>query len=143
MMKTIKMVLVTVLGLILLAGGLVLLKTIENPAGIMRALPYVMIGLGCGAFGHGLGEALSERMKKKHPDVARQVSIEQQDERNIAVTNKAKAKAFDLMIFVFGALMITFALMGVQLAATLLLVFAYLLVALSNIYYRVRYEREM
>ena len=47
------------------------------------------------------------------------------------------------MTFVFGALMVSFALMGVDLAAVLLLVAAYLFVEGSAVWYRVRFEKEM
>lgn len=47
------------------------------------------------------------------------------------------------MIFVFGALMFSFALMNVELTVILLLVFSFLLVIGFEIYYRCRYEKEM
>lgn len=47
------------------------------------------------------------------------------------------------MLFVYGALMLSFALMQVDLAAILLFVFCYLLVLGCSIYYRVKYEKEM
>ena len=43
-----------ILGLCLLAIGLFLLKTIADPQGVMLALPYVCIGVGCGLFGQGM-----------------------------------------------------------------------------------------
>ena len=39
---------------------------------------------------------------------------------NIAISNRAKAKAFDALKFVFGALMVSFALMGIGLINHLL-----------------------
>lgn len=134
---------VAVLGLLLVGAGLYLIKTVVNPQGVMRALPYVLVGLGCGAFGHGTGDLISRRTMKNSPDIARKLEIEKNDERNIAIANRAKAKAFDIMIFVFGALMIAFALMDVDLAATLLLVCAYLFVTACGIYYRIKYDKEM
>ena len=47
------------------------------------------------------------------------------------------------MTFVFGALMLTFALMEVELAAVLLLVAAYLFVEFSAVYYRCKLEKQM
>ena len=47
-------------------------------------------------------------------------------EQNIMIASRAKARAFDMMTFVFGALMVCFALMQIDLAAILLLVFVYL-----------------
>ena len=40
-----------IIGLLLLAVSLYLIKTSNDPQGIMRTLPYVCIGIGCGLFG--------------------------------------------------------------------------------------------
>lgn len=135
--------LLILLGVILAALGLTLIKTTVNPQGMLRALPYVCIGLGSGLFGHGMGEVLCDRALRGSPEIKRNLEIEQQDERNIAIANRAKGRAFDQMTFIFGALMVSFALMGVELAAVLLLVFAYLLVQGFALYYRFKFEREM
>lgn len=135
--------LIILLGVILAALGLTLIRTTVNPQGILRALPYVCIGLGSGLFGHGMGEVLCDRALRSSPEIKRNLEIEQQDERNIAIANRAKGRAFDQMTFIFGALMVSFALMGVELTAVLLLVFAYLLVQGFALYYRFKFEREM
>jgi len=135
--------LLTALGLILLGAGLLLVKTFTEPDGIMRALPYVCIGVGCGIFGQGMGNIISRRAMKNSPDLQRQMEIEKRDERNITIGNRAKAKAFDMMVFVFGALMLSFALMGVDLIAVLLLVSAYLFILFYGIYFRIKFDREM
>ena len=135
--------LLILLGVILAALGLTLIKTTVNPQGMLRALPYVCIGLGSGLFGHGMGEVLCDRALRGSPEIKRALEIEQQDERNIAIADRAKGRAFDQLTFVFGALMVSFALMGVELAAVLLLVFAYLLVQGFALYYRFKFEREM
>ena len=133
----------TVIGVVLLAAGLFLVKTLNNPRGFMLALPYVCIGIGCGVFSHGIGNVISSKATRNSPDIQKKLDIEQKDERNITIANRAKAKAYDLMTFVFGALMITFALMGVDMIAVLLLVFAYLFVQGFAIYYRCKYDKEM
>lgn len=132
-----------IFGLLLLGTGVYLIKIIIEPQGIMRALPYVCAGLGCGIFGHGMGEIISRRAIKNYPDVEKQMKIDKQDERNVAIGNCAKAKAYDMMIFVFGPLMLAFALMGVDMVAVLLLVFAYLFVIGYGIYYRCKFDKEM
>lgn len=109
----------------------------------MNALPYVCIGVGSGIFGHGMGNVIGRQAIKNSPDIQRQIAIDQRDERNIAISNRSKAKSYDLMIFVFGALMLSFALMGVDITAVLLLVFSYLLVIGYGVYYRFKYEKEM
>lgn len=133
----------TAAGLLLLAGGLFVLKAFESLQGFMRAAPYIGVGIGCGLFGHGIGGVLSRLALRKSPDVEKQLEIEEKDERNIAIRSRAKGKAFDLMVYVFSALMISFAIMGVELAAVLLLVFAYLFVIGCFAYHLVKYEKEM
>ena len=103
-----------IIGLLLLAVSLYLIKTSNDPQGIMRTLPYVCIGIGCGLFGHGMGNVISERAINSYPELKRQLDIEKNDERNVAIANRAKGKAFDMMTFVFGALMLSFALMGID-----------------------------
>lgn len=134
---------IVTIGILLLGTGLYFVKAIRNPQGIMQTLPYVCIGIGSGLFGHGMGSILSRRAMQNNPQMRKQMEIEQNDERNIAIANRAKGKAFDMMTFIFGALMISFALMGADLAAVLLLVSAYLFVHGYALYCRCRYEKEM
>ncbi|GGL65208.1 hypothetical protein [Sporolactobacillus putidus] len=131
------------IGLLLLGIGFYLVKTVIEPQGMMKTLPYMCVGLGCGFFGQGMGEIVRRRALKNYPDIRKQIEIDRHDERNTAIGNRAKAKAYDLMKFTFGALMIAFALMGIDLAAVLLLAFAYLFVLGYGIYYRCKYDKEM
>ena len=132
-----------ILGLLLLTIGLYLIKTVGDPQGIMASFPYVCIGIGSGLFGHGMGNLISERAIRSDPDLQKKLDIGKNDERNIAISNKAKGKAFDMMTYVYGALMVSFALMGVDMSALLLLVFAYLFVHGFGIYYRIKFDKEM
>lgn len=130
-------------GLLLGIVSLFILRHYDQAEGVMAVLPFVCLGIGCGAFGHGMGDLLSRKALESDPKLARSLAIERQDERNIALANRAKGKAFDIMIYVYGALLVSFGLMGVALAPLLLLVFAYLLVVGCSIYYRVKYDKEM
>ena len=65
-----------IIGLLLLAVSLYLIKTSNDPQGIMRTLPYVCIGIGCGLFGHGMGNVISERAINSYPELKRQLDIE-------------------------------------------------------------------
>lgn len=134
---------ITILGILLLGIGLFLIKANTDPQGIMKALPYLCVGLGCGTFGHGMGNIISRNSLRNSPTIQKQLEIDRKDERNIAITNSAKAKAYDMMIFIFGALMLSYALMNIDLVVILLLVFAYLFVIIYGIYYRVKYDKEM
>jgi hypothetical protein len=132
-----------ILGLVLLAAGLYLVKTLADPQGILLTLPYVFVGIGSGLFGQGLAGVIERYVYKKHPDMQKQKEIEVNDERNREISTRAKAKAYDTMVFVFGALMISFALMNVDVAVVLLMVFAYLFVVGSHIYYLTKFGKEL
>ena len=134
---------VVVLGAGAAAVGFVVQLTTASYGSFLWVLSAVLIGLGCGAFGHGLGDLLSQRALKDAPELARRLEIEATDERNVALANAAKAKAFDQMLYIFGALMLAFVLMQIELAAILLLVAAYLFIVGCSIYYRSKYEKEM
>lgn len=130
-------------GILILAIGLYFIKTLEDPQGVMRTLPYILVGLGSGLFGHGMGEIISDRVLHNSPEVKRQMDITHNDERNITIQNMAKSKAFDMMTFVLAALMLSFALMQVDLKITLLLVFVYLIIHGVALYYRIKLDKEM
>lgn len=105
-------------------------------------LPYVCIGVGCGLFGHGMGEILSRKAIEKYPEIQKQIEIEQKDERTVAIANMAKAKAFDAMLFLFGALMLSYGLMQADLAVILLLVAAYLFIVGYYVYFQCKFTKE-
>ena len=142
-MKKYKHYIATVIGVILLGIGFYLIKTVANPQGILITLPYVFVGIGSGCFGGGMGEILQERAVRKNPMLAKKMEIARMDERNVAIGNRSKAKAYDMMVFVFGALMMTYALMNVDFKAILLLVFSYLIVIGYGVYFRIKFDKEM
>lgn len=129
------------IGLLSLVSGLIWLKLIPDSAA--SVYPYLCIGLGCGVFGHGAGELISRRVTRKYPEVQKQMEIDKNDERNIAISNQAKARAYDVMVYVFGAIMIAFAFMNCNIEMILLLVLGYLVVIGSFLFYHNRYQKEM
>ena len=133
----------TVMGLVMLAIGLHFAMAAGAPQGVMKTLPYVLIGLGCGVFGHGMGNIIAHKAVKNAPEIERQIEIDRKDERNMAIACRSKAKAYDVMIYAYSALLLAFVLMGTDTAVVLLLVCAYLFVAGCGIYYRFKYEKEM
>ena len=142
MSRATKQYILTIAGILCFITGLVSLKAIAEPQGVLQVLPYLCIGIGCGVFGHGAGEIAANRAYAKNPQLRKQMEIEKQDERNIAIANQAKAKAYDSMLYVLGAVMIAFALMNVQTTTILLLVGAYLLVVGVFIFYLNKYQKE-
>jgi len=136
-------VVLMIVGALLLVGGLYLILIPASAEGFLSALPFILIGVGCGALGQGIGDRLQQRKIARSPALAKQQANERNDERNIAIANRAKAKAFDLMVYVFGALLLSFAQFGVSTAATISLTAAYLLVIGYRIFVSVQFDREM
>lgn len=137
-----KNLILSITGFLMLAFGAYLAKYGSIPE-VISTLPYLFIGIGAGIFGHNLAEVSTILSYRKDPTLAKSVEIEEKDERNIAIRNKAKAKAYDLMIIVFGVLLLSFALIDADLSLILTIVFAYLFIVITNIYYLNRYNKEM
>ncbi|MEH7515856.1 hypothetical protein V7146_24330 [Gottfriedia acidiceleris] len=133
----------TVVALVLLVGGIYFIKTNDYPHGLQRVLPYLCFGLGCSIFAHGIGEILIRLVMKYNPVASKQIEIDKKDERNLAIANQAKAKAYDMMVVVIGALILAFSLMDMDLTMLLPLVIAYLFFLGYNSFYRVKYYKEM
>ena len=142
-MKQAKNIGLSLLGFVLIGAGIYMIRTVPDPQGIMRALPFLLVGFGCGIFGHGLGDLLAKKAVQSDPAMARQLEIAQTDERNVMIGSMAKAKGFDMMTYVFGALMVAFALMGAPWTVIIPMVIAYLFVHGYAIYFRVKLEKEM
>jgi len=133
----------TVAGVVLLGIGFYMIKAIADPQGIFTTLPYVCVGVGAGCFGGGMGEIIQRKAIGKDPKLAKKLEIDRMDERNVAIANHSKAKAYDMMVFVFAALMLTYTLMNVDMKAVLLLVFSYLFVVGYGIYFRIKFDKQM
>lgn len=131
-----------ILGVILLAAG-VLLFIFWQPQNSWQALPFICVGTGCGLAGGSMGELLRLRRIKKRPEEGAWLEIEKRDERNIALNNRAKGKAFDLMLYVFAAMLVMLALFNAPLWITLCMAAAYLFILGSYIFYLSRYQKDM
>ena len=79
----------------------------------------------------------------KNPKKARQEYIEEHDERNQALSDKAKAKTYNLFQYIFAAVLIGFSIMGVELYIIIVLVVLYLFLTGANIYYINKLQKEM
>ena len=80
---------------------------------------------------------------KNHEELERQIQIEKNDERNILIVEKSKAKAYDLMIYLFASLLIIFSLMGVDKLAIIMIVAIYLSIQIYALYWRSKFESKM
>lgn len=130
----------------ILAGALLVVIGIflgEDSQGIMLVLLNICIGLGSVLFGHGMSDIMIERSLKNKPSIKEQFEIDENDERNIMISNRAKAKSYDMLTFVFPALIVSFGVMEVDLAIIFILVFTYVFILSYGIYYRFKYDKEM
>lgn len=123
------------LGVLLAAAGMILPAVDKEAEGMLRALPGIMTGVGCGLFGSNAGLLITRRAARKNPQLAKQQAILEKDERNISINHQAKAKAYDLMIWVYGTLLLGLALIGTAGLAMYFVVAAYLIVVAAHIYY--------
>ena len=140
-MKNKKDLLISLFGVLLILAGFYLIKAIDDPQNVMRSLPYLCIGIGCGLFGNGVGEFISKKSMENDPQLAKQIEIDTKDERNVMIGNMAKAKGFDMMLYVYSALLLTFALMGISFNVLIPLVVDYLFVIGYSIYHRGKFEK--
>jgi hypothetical protein len=92
-------------------------------------------------FGNGIAAFVNKKALEKDPLLAKKEKINSKDERNMMIENMAKAKGFDLMIYIYSALLLTFALMGVSFNVIIPLVIAYLFVVGYFVYHRLKIEK--
>jgi len=133
----------TIIGFIIVSIGAILGKYNRTAVGIMQVLPSIIIGIGAGIFGQNLCTTFSIRAIKKAPQSYKQKEIDEKDERNIAIKDKAKAKAYDFTIIVFGVMILILALMQVSMMVIGVIFIAYLFVVIFNIYFINKYSKIM
>lgn len=131
------------LGLCLFVVGLVLVRYQNELPELATSIPYIFVGIGTGIFGHNLGSVLTVLSLRKDPTLAKSIEIEEKDERNVMINNTAKAKAYDLMILVYGALILLLALMEIHTPILLTAIAAYLFIVGTNIYYNLKFRKEL
>ena len=129
--------LAALLGAALFAAG-----GIARMAFSMDLPAYVLLAAGCALFGGGIGSLLRRLALQSDPKLAREVAIEEGDERNVSIANAAKAKAFDAMLMVYPPVLLVLALTEVELLPLLLVVGSYLFTVGVSIYWLFRYRRE-
>ncbi|MGO1818303.1 MAG: hypothetical protein ACTH0S_01305 [Senegalia sp. (in: firmicutes)] len=129
-----------------LAGALLAVIGIflgQYSQGIVLVLLNICIGLGAVLFGRGMSNIMIEKTIKNKPNIKEQIEIDENDERNIMIANRAKAKTYDMLIFVFPGLTAFLGLMEVDLRVIFIFVFAFIFSLIYGIYFRFKYDKEM
>ena len=133
----------TFLGIGLVLVGFLFHNKIVSTDKMIATIPYIFIGFGCGIFGHFMDNLIKYFSTKNHEELERQIRIDKNDERNIIIAEKSKAKAYDLMIYLFASLLIIFSLMGVDKLAIIMIVAIYLSIQIYALYWRSKFESKM
>ena len=80
---------------------------------------------------------------KNNEEPVRKIEIEENDKRNILIAEKSKARAYDIMIYIFAVLILIFSLMGINRLAIIFIVVAFLSIQLYALYWRFAFEKKM
>ncbi|WP_019850001.1 hypothetical protein [Desulfitobacterium sp. PCE1] len=125
------------LGVIVLAVGIFVID--DN----LKTIAGLCIGIGAGLIGMNVANLIMNLYYKKHPAIKKQSDIESKDERTVAITNKAKAKAFDIMIKILIVIPFLMVLIDLPLWMILATVALYVFGFCVQIYLTIRYSNEM
>ena len=138
-----KNILLSFLGVVLVAVGLFIYQKTLGMDKTIVVIPYIFIAIGCGILGHFTGNLIQYYSTKNNEELKRQIEIEKNDERNVLIAEKSKAKAYDLMIYLFAAMLIIFSLMGADKLQILVLVAIYLSLQIYALYWKSKFESRM
>ena len=134
----------TFLGIgLVVAGFLIHKSSVSSTDKMIVTIPYIFIGIGCGTFGHFTGNIIKHFSIENHEELEKRMQIAKNDERNILIAEKSKAKAYDLMIYMFAAMLIIFSLMSVDKIAIIIMAAIYLSIQIYALYWRFKYENKM
>lgn len=138
-----KNILLSFLGVVLVALGLYIYQKTLGMDKTVVVIPYIFIAIGCGILGHFTGNLIQYYSTKNNEELKRQIEIEKNDERNVLIAEKSKAKAYDLMIYLFAAMLIIFSLMGADKLQLVVLVAIYLSLQIYALYWKSKFESRM
>lgn len=128
--------------LLFIISGFLLIKY-PDEKGILKTLPFILLGIGSGILGANVGAVIQHRIFKKNPKAYKQFEIEKNDERNVQLNQYSKAKAYDAAIYLYSALMLYFALFGAELIYLLPLVGCYLISMVIRMYHLYQYQKNI
>jgi len=143
--KTIITMMITGMFFLIATTALFILRAFHDELPhIMHILPFALLGVGVGLFFGGL--AMVTTLAIKHGDdftFAKELDIESNDERNIAISRRAGAAVQHWMLWINFALLIFFAVMQVQLLVIMVFLGVHVFTMLLRLYYKVKFYKEM
>ena len=102
----------------------------------------LLFGIGSGLFGVGLANIISSNTYKKNPKLYEKILIEQNDERNIFIQYKARAKASKIVIYLNSLFVIVLSAFSMPLWVILSEVGIIAIHSLSILYFINKYNKE-
>ena len=130
-MKNLKLdILIILLGIILLISATYL--TLSGKA--EGSVTGIFWGVGSGLLGVGMAHVLENYFYKKNPELCKRKVIEQSDERNVAINNKARAKSGTMLMYLNFVLAMIMSFFHIELWAVLALLFITTLYSLCTVF---------
>ncbi|MDO7788290.1 hypothetical protein [Desulforamulus aquiferis] len=135
--KTSFYVFILILGIgLIVTGFLFRAEEVKNISG-------VLIGIGMSLFGSSLFNLFMKHFQQKHPEIKKQNEIYLNDERNVIIQNKSKARAADIIQWFIIGLAYVMILFDYPLWLFGITIGIFLLYYLISIYFAVKYQKEM
>lgn len=136
----------SIIGIVLLSTSLLCrlveindIRTLQQ----LKAVSGILLGIGSGLIGMSISNLKMNRKLEKDPLLKRKNDIEYNDERNIMIRNRAKAKSADIIQwFIMGIAYLTI-LIGAPLWVTLIIVGVYVLYYILYACFLVKYQNEI
>ena len=103
----------------------------------------ILLGTGAGVIGASIAKLYFINLEKKNPDIAKENEIELQDERNILILQRAKAKSADITQWLIMIIAYLEIFVNAPLWIILLTVGIFVLYNIIQIYYINKFNNEM
>lgn len=118
-------------GIAIILCGICLLLSDKSNDGTQGLL----FGIGSGLLGAGIADAISKNKYRKNSDLYKKITIEQNDERNVYIKNKARAKAGIILMYLNFILAMLMGAYKIALWATLSLILINLIYSFCIIFF--------
>ena len=103
----------------------------------------ILLGTGAGVIGASIAKLYTINLEKKNPDMIKENEIELQDERNVLILQRAKAKSADITQWLIMLIAYLEIFVNAPLWIILLTVGIFVLYNIIQIYYIHKFNKEM
>ena len=103
----------------------------------------ILLGTGAGVIGASIAKLYTINLEKKNPDMIKENKIELQDERNVLIRQRAKAKSADITQWLIMIIAYLEIFVNAPLWIILLTVGIFVLYNIIQIYYINKFNKEM